>query len=313
MAAMAQADTDALQSLLAGMENRNADLDALLGTMPDVSDALAALMLEANAGLTDPDIVPDPPVKPVSRLGDLWLLGEHRVLCGDSTSAGDVARLMDGAKAECLFTDIPYGISQKSGGLRRLDYGEWDKSAELGLATISEVLESVIIKGSYYVFCSDLQLSVLLSFFESHAMQTRSFAWIKPNPTVINGQYLWLPAIELCAYGKPKKGKFNYNCERNIYEGTAPRKREHPTQKPVELIKKCINASTDKEDIVLDLFLGSGSTLMAAEQLNRKCYGMEISPQYVDVIINRWQAFTDKTATLESDGRSFEAVAKERE
>lgn len=223
--------------------------------------------------------------------GDLWLLGEHRLLCGDSTNVQHVEKLMDGEKADMVFTDIPYNISQKSNGLRELDYGEWDKGAhDIGIKTmfITEYADS------FYYFCGDEQLSEILIAFKEYGFSTRSFVWHKTNPTVMNGDKLWLPSQELCAYAKKPKAIFNEKCKHAFYEGAPNSNRVHPNQKPIELVQKCIEASSNKS--VIDIFGGSGSTLIACEKTNRKCFMMELDPHYCDVILTRWEQYTGKTA-----------------
>lgn len=245
------------------------------------------------------DDCPDVPDEPIAKLGDVWLLGSHRLLCGDATSIDAVDKLMDGVKADMVFTDIPYSISQKSNGLRELDYGEWDKGVKnIGVDVLNTIIS--FNSGAFYIFCGDEQLSLLLIALRGYKMSTRTLAWVKPNPTVINGEKLWLPAIELCAYGKPVKGVHNAHCKRGIYEGgTITKDRVHPNQKPVELVQMCVDASSNTGDTVLDLFGGSGSTLIACEKLGRKCYMMELSEQYCDTIIKRYENYTGKKAILE--------------
>lgn len=254
---------------------------------------------EETEAFCDEDECPDVPEEPTAKLGDIWLLGDHRLMCGDSTSIDAVDKLMNGSKADMVFTDIPYNISQKSNGLRKLDYGNWDKNVKnIGLEILSFTISHN--KGAVYIFCGDEQLSDLLTAMKEYKLSTRTFAWIKPNPTVLNGDKLWLPSIELCAFGKPSKSVHNAHCKRGIFEGPAPSGgRVHPNQKPIELIEMCINASTNKHMFVLDLFGGSGSTLIACEKTKRKCFMMELDPKYCDVIIKRYENYTGKKAILE--------------
>lgn len=239
------------------------------------------------------DEVPEVKKDPGTVLGDIWKLGEHRLMCGDATNIEHVDKLMDGKKADMVFTDIPYNISQKSNGLRELDYGEWDKNVhDIGIKTlfITDYAES------FYYFCDDEQLSDLLLAFKDYKFSTRTFVWHKPNPTVMNGDKLWLPSQELCAYAKKPNAIFNEHCAHGFYEGSSNAKRVHPNQKPIELVIKCIKASSNNS--VIDLFGGSGSTLIACEKTNRKCFMMELDPQYVRVIIDRWEKYTGQKAEL---------------
>lgn len=245
-------------------------------------------------------------VHPITRRGDLWILGNHRLYCGDSTMIDDVEKLMNGEKADMVFTDIPYSISQKSNGLRNIDYGEWDKNVE----NIWENCFYPQFAESFYYFCGDEQLSGILKLFKQHGLMTRNFVWHKTNPTVMNGDKLWQPSQELCAYGKKPNAIFNEKCKHAFWEGAPDSKRVHPCQKPVALVEKCILASSNNS--VTDFFLGSGSTLIACEKTNRKCYGMELDEKYCDVIINRWQNYTGKKAVLESTKQTYEELKQER-
>lgn len=254
---------------------------------------------------SDEDEVPEV-VHPITRRGDIWLLGNHRLMCGDSTMIDDVEKLMNGEKADMVFTDIPYSISQKSNGLRDLDYGEWDKNVQdIGLNSFYSHLAE-----SFYYFCGDEQLSDLLKMFKESKLSTRCFVWKKPNPTVMNGEHIWLPSQELCAYGKKAGAIFNFKCQHAFFEGAPKGKRVHPNQKPIELVERCILASSDKS--VIDLFAGSGSTMIASEKNNRKCFSMELTENYCDVIINRWQNYTGKKAVLELTKQTYEELKLER-
>jgi len=245
-------------------------------------------------GETDEDEVPEVPEEPNSKLGQIWKLGEHRLMCGDSTDKEQVEALMDGEKADMVFTDIPYNISQESNGLRELDYGDWDKGVgDIGLKCFAHGYGE-----SFYFFCGDEQLSGILSAMKEAECSTRSFVWKKPNPTVMNGQNLWLPSQELCAYGKKSGATYNLKCEHAFYEGAPNGARVHPNQKPVELPEKCIIASSNNGETVLDFFGGSGSTLIACEKTKRKARLMELDPKYCDVIIKRWEDFTGNEAEL---------------
>lgn len=254
---------------------------------------------------TDEDEVPEVE-NPITKRGDIWLLGKHRLMCGDSTMIDDVEKLMAGEKADMVFTDIPYSISQKSNGLRNIDFGDWDKDVE-------DIWQNCFypqFADSFYYFCGDEQLSGILKMFKEHKLMTRNFVWHKTNPTPMNGDKLWQPSQELCAYGKKSNAIFNEKCKHSFWEGSPDSDRVHPCQKPVALIDKCVLASSNNS--VLDFFGGSGSTMISCEKNNRKNYSMELDEKYCDVIINRWQNYTGKKATLESTGETYEELQKER-
>jgi len=258
----------------------------------ELDDILSKKEVIPTEGLTDPDDVPEVPEEPITKEGDLYILGNHRLLCGDSTNIQHVEKLMDDKKADMVFTDIPYNISQKSNGLRKLDYGEWDKNVpEIGVEVQAHNLGE-----SQYYFCGDEQLSGILKSMKNNKMSTRTFVWKKTNPTVMNGEKLWLPSQELCAYGKKPKAIFNGHCVHAFWEGCPDTARVHPNQKPIKMIEICINASSNKNNVVLDYFGGSGSTLIAAERLKRHAYLMELDPKYCDVIVKRWEDFTGNKA-----------------
>ena len=252
---------------------------------------------------TDEDEVPEVE-HPITRRGDIWLLGNHRLMCGDSTMIDDVEKLMNGEKADMVFTDIPYSISQESNGLRNIDFGDWDK----GVENIWQDCFYPDLADSFYYFCGDEQLSGILKLFKKHKLMTRNFVWHKTNPTPMNGDKLWQPSQELCAYGKKSGAIFNEKCKHSFWEGSPDSDRVHPCQKPVALIDKCILASSNNS--VIDFFGGSGSTLISSEKNNRKAFLMELDEKYCDVIINRWQNYTGKKAILESTGEDYETVSK---
>ncbi len=265
----------------------------------------------------DADAVPEVEDVPTSKRGDLWILGEHRVLCGDSTSADDVARLMNGELAEMTFTDPPYGVNYTGGHFHRGMIVR--KREKLANDTSEQIYTDVIpvianfCDGPVYTWFADTKPLALYEAVNKIGTIHALIIWHKTNAkyAAMNAQYK--KRHESCLYWKPKKSTLRWcgaSTENTLWEI----KRDyantfHPTQKPIDLARRAI--SNHNAESVLDLFLGSGSTLIAAEETGLKCYGMEISPQYVDVIIKRWQDYTGKDATHE-DGRTFAQVAEER-
>ena len=263
---------------------------------------------EEVEGLTDEDEVPEAPQEPITKLGDVWILGEHRVMCGDSTSKEAVEILMDGEKADMVFTDPPYNIDFKP------QRGTHDKilNDDMSDDDFSLFLDGVFnccfnsLKPDTYVFVwcgwstvGDFKNS-LNNFFDIKALHI----WVKNNFGI---GYYSRPKYEpffLCLKGKPIKPA---KAPADVWEFAKVHKTIHSCEKPVGLIIEILN-TYDKNGSVLDLFLGSGSTLIAAEKTKRKCYGMELDPKYCDVIIKRWEDFTGKKAHLKEN--EFEVITQ---
>ena len=245
---------------------------------------------EEVEGLTDPDEVPEAPEEPKTKLGDLYILGEHRLLCGDSTKAEDVERLMNGQKADAFVTDPPYGIkigsqSQGKGGgvAKKIDYGknEWD----------NEIPKQAILEGMK--IC---EVSVLWGANYYTDILSPSSCWLVWDKD--NGDTDFAD-VEMAWTNIPKSSRlFKYTWAGMRQEDMKNKeKRVHPTQKPVGLNVWAME-KLNLGNAILDLFLGSGSTLIAAQKTGRKCYGMELDPKYCDVIVKRWEDFTGKKAEL---------------
>ncbi len=279
-----------------------------------VQEMLAELATDADLYLDDkPEIVedevPEPPSDPITKPGDLWTLGRHRLLCGDSTSESDVSRLMNGETAEMLFTDPPYGVNYEGGHFHSGDVKIKRKREKLADDTTTEIYSRFlpvalsVVDGPCYLWFAvikarDIYNAVFDSKGEVHAL----IIWHKTNATyaAMNAQYK--QRHEPCLYFKPKGSTLRWTgatTEATVWSKDRDAINEfHPTQKPVSLASKAIQNHDAK--IVLDCFLGSGTTLIAAEQLDRTCYGLEISPEYCDVIVERWQNLTGEKATREN-------------
>ena len=249
------------------------------------------------------DDVPEIPQEPVSKLGDLYQLGEHRVLCGDSTKLEDVERLMDGKKADMVFTDPPYNIAYEGGSKKR----EMIKNYEVVdfydflLQAYSSFALSMKLGAAIYVCHADMERVNFTKAFRDAGFYLSSVViWAKDNSTFGRADYFW--KHEPILYGWREGGAHTWHGDSKqdtIWNVKRPSKSEaHPTMKPIELIEKALINSSKQEDIVLDLFLGSGSTLIAAQKTGRICYGMELDPKYVDVIVKRWEDYTGETAVL---------------
>jgi DNA modification methylase len=271
--------------------------------------AMAELLKEVEDLQPPPEIVedevPEPPVDPITKLGDLWILGRHRLLCGDSTKDEDVARLMDGAKAEMMFTDPPYGVNYEGGHFHSGDVNIKRKREKLEADATAQIyfdflpVSLSVVDGPCYMWFADSKARDVYNAVHDNGCEVHALIiWHKTNATyaAMNAQYK--QRHEPCLYFKPKGSTLRWcgeTTEATVWSQDRDGINEfHPTQKPVALAAKAIrNHETTN---VLDMFCGSGSTLIAAEQLNRTCYGMEISPAYCDIIVQRWENLTGKKA-----------------
>ncbi|CAB4152201.1 COG0863 DNA modification methylase [uncultured Caudovirales phage] len=255
-------------------------------------------------------------VETQTQLGDLWLLGDHRLLCGDSTVATDVERLMNGNKADVVFTDPPYNVasdsknfaSDCSKAMNDLSNAEWDKDFDIKPALLNAINSSQD-SATYYVWSSHFLIADIWDILKEYCDFYGYLVWSKPNPmpSLSKRHPTW--NTELCAYGTrgtkrkvnfPKSGHF-LSCREVVKKSDG----SHPTQKPIELIEPLVEFSSTKGQLVLDLFGGSGSTLIACEKLKRKCFMMELSPEYCDVIIKRYENYSGKKAIREAkDGQT---------
>ena len=279
------------------------DLDFDLSLTGFDTDELAAFFVEETEGLTDPDDVPDAPAVPVTVEGDVWLLGRHRLMCGDSTSIGAVERLMDGQRADMVFTDPPYGVDYK--GINNDDRGGLE---DLLRSSFGNYLASSKSGAAIYVFhsdrCADIFHTVFREFFHFSSM----IVWAKNSLTLSRTDYQ--SQHEPCLYGWMDNGTHTFHGDRkqtSVWKFDKERVDGHTTPKPVALIERALSNSSKGGDMVTDLFGGSGSTLIACEKTARDCRMMELDPKYCDVIIQRWQNFTGQTATLEATGQPFRA------
>ena len=260
--------------------------DALLEELESAFEDLD----EPGDGLTDPDDVPDVLDDPITKPGDLWILGDHRLLCGDATKKEDVARLMDGKKADMVFTDPPYGVDivAENGkiGADNLAKNKIyapiknDNTTETAKRAMGIVLDSsAIIWGGNY-------------FTDFLPPSPGWIVWDKREETTSDN----FADCELAWTSFDRPARIYKHLWRGMIRKGDDGEKVHPTQKPVKLHIDILRDYTEINCLILDPFLGSGTTLIAAEQLGRKCYGMEIEPKYCDVIIKRWEDFTGKSA-----------------
>jgi DNA modification methylase len=273
---------------------------------------------EGNVGLTEDDDAPALPEQAVTKPGDLWVLGNHRVLCGDATVLGDVERVLSGQLADLTFTDPPYNVDYGSsakdklrGNKRKILNDNLGSGFEVFLHDACANILSVT-KGAVYVCTSSSELHTLQRVFTAAGGKWSTFViWAKHTFTLGRADYQ--RQYEPILYGWPA-GHDRYWCgardQGDVWFFDKPVKNDlHPTMKPVALVERAVRNSSKSRDIVLDPFAGSGSTLIACAKAGRQARLVELDPRYCDVTVRRWQAWTSEVATLESDGRRFEEVA----
>ena len=290
--------------------NSDFDLDILNDELNDILNIdMEDFGFDIDLGIDEEkeiieDEVPDVPEEPKAKLGDIYQLGNHRLMCGDSANEEDVAKLMNGVKADMVFTDPPYNIETKGGC--KGEIGKALKKQGKDIEFISnfnpnEFLKILPItfennKLNAYIFCNKELLPTYLNWAVENKYSYNVLVWKKPNAIPIGDSHR--PDIEYLLLFR-KNAIWNNGLDNVNYSRCLEFSREtglHPTMKPIKLITNEMQISSNKNSIVFDFFGGSGSTLIACEQLNRKCYMMELDPHYIDVIIQRWENFTGKKA-----------------
>jgi DNA modification methylase len=229
------------------------------------------------------DFNEEPPENPITVLGDLYEIGDHCLLCGDSTDSDQVAKLMDGQKADMVFTDPPYGVDYK--GIKNDDRGGLK---ELLNAAFSNYILSCKNGASVYCFHSDRCSDIFNEVFRTYCHFSSMIIWVKES--IVLSQTDYQSKHEPCLYGWFDNGTHKWYSDRkqeSVWIAKSKREEGHTTPKPIDIVSKAIKNSSLIENLVLDLFLGSGSTMVAAHQFKRKCYGMELDPKYCDVIVRR--------------------------
>jgi DNA modification methylase len=298
-------DFDALKFELKGLDSDGFDL-SLIGF--DEME-LADLFEETTEGLVDEDATPEPPDEPVTRPGDLWVLGRHRLLCGDSTTATDVERLLNGIEPHLMVTDPPYGVDYDPDWRNRVDRpnGKPYGASAVGTVKNDDIADWreawALFPGDVaYVWNAPQQTHIVAnSLVECDLLIRAHIIWVKNNMIIGRGDYH--PKHEPCIYAVRKSKKGHYRGGRKqttVWEIDKPMKSEtgHGTQKPVECMRRPIENNSVPDQVVYDPFLGSGTTIIAAESVNRICYGMELDPVYCDVAVKRWEDFTGEKAKL---------------
>lgn len=308
------------QALRVELEDLAADFGGLMGFS---EDELAALLAEVKVeeGLTDEDAVPEAGPEPITKPGDVWVMGKHRLLCGDSTSIDAVDKLMP-ETADMVFTDPPY-LMDFTGGIHadgsksfNAKHGRIanDKMSEQEGNDFLDAINSIIlskVSGAFYITFYRLGIDKYYASMSRTGLQCRSLIiWDKGNHTLSNSDYMSM--YEPMFYGWVKDHKFyGGNNGMDIWRVERTKKNDlHPTMKPVALVEKALEDGSKPNDVVLDLFGGSGTTLIAAEKNGRVARLMELDPKYCDVIVKRWQEFTGKEAINENTSKSFKEMAE---
>ena len=315
LAGMAEMDAAALGELVSG----------IAFDVPEFGELLHSLDPASGYARPGEDAAPEPGPNPVSRPGDLWILGAHRLLCGDSTAQGDVARLLGPVAPGLMVTDPPYGVNydpgwrneaaragkiafaaRREGRVSNDDRADWSGAWALFPGPVA------------YVWHASLLGGVVGESLERTGFGLRSqIVWAKPRFAISRGHYHW--QHECCLYAVRRGASGNWKGDRSQttlwtippVEGDEA-KNDHGTQKPVGCMRRPVLNHTDAGQSVYDPFVGSGTTIIAAETTGRVCCAMELDPVYVDVAAKRWQEFTGRDATLEGDGRTFGEISDAR-
>ena len=327
-------DDELLAQELRDIEESGLDIALTAFDSKEIDDLLASLEEEAPS-----EDVPLLPAVPASRTGDLWLCGPHRVLCGDSTDAADVARLLGDSEPFLMVTDPPYGIeldsewrdraglngcgAEEPSYLKHRTEGHQNTTISSDTrADWSDAFELVPSLQVAYVWHASVFTREVLNGLERIGfLYPQQIIWNKGR-IVLTRTHYWYQH-EPCWYVRKKNAPWHGKAGENstVWDSASPKfimggsdeeKFDHPTQKPLALMTKPILNHTRRGELVYEPFLGSGTTLAAAETTARICYGIELDPKFTDVVVQRWQGMTGRKATLDGDGRSFQEIADER-
>jgi DNA modification methylase len=310
-------DEAMLQVELAALQDDNFDL-SLTGFDADALADLLAGEESTTEGQTDEDAVPESFGPVVSRPGDIWICGDHRVLCGDATDANCYEALLVDERADMAFTDPPYNVNYANTAKDRqrgkdraiLNDNLGDGFYDFLLAALTPTLAHC--RGAVYIAMSSSELDTLQSAFRAAGGKWSTFIiWAKNTFTLGHADYQ--RQFEPILYGWPEGGKRHWCGDRDqgdVWQIKKPHKNDlHPTMKPVELVERAIRNSSRPGDVVMDAFGGSGTTMIAAEKSGRHARVIELDPKYCDVIVRRWQEFAGCQATRQSDGVAFDAAS----
>ena len=288
----------------------------LTGFDQDEIDGLLQIDADVDG---DPDEVPEPPADPISRPGDIWICGDHRVLCGDSTVLSDVEKVLDGELADMAFTDPPYNVDYGKSAQDRFRAKRGPKGRPILNDALGEAFGQLlydtavnilaVTKGAVYICMSTYEIGKLQKAFRDAGGRVSTFViWAKNTFTLGRSDYQ--RQYEPILYGW-KEGSEHFWCgardQGDVWFVDKPAKNDlHPTMKPVALVERAIRNSSKSRDVVIDLFGGSGTTMIAAERAGRRARLIELDPKYVDVIVQRWQDITGGRAVHAATGQPFE-------
>jgi DNA modification methylase len=311
-------DEDLLGLEVLDLKGMGIDLDLTGFDLDEIDDLLARAV--GRPGCIDPDTVPEVPEIPVSIPGDVWIMRQHRALCADATLPSSVQQVLAGGRVDMVFCDPPYNVHYRQPSTHPRRAGRTIRNDDLGLAfeqflsaSCRNLLE--VSEGAIYICMSSSEIDTLKRVFvEAGGHWSTFIIWAKNTFTLGRSDYQ--RQYEPILYGW-KEGANHYWCgardQGDVWPVNKPVCNDlHPTQKPVELIERAIQNSSRSRETVLDVFGGSGSTLIACERTRRQCRLIELEPKYVDTAVIRWQEFTGLEARLEGDDRTFREIAEER-
>jgi len=293
---------------------------ALTGFSTEELDALMAA--PGTEGLTDPDAIPEAPERPIAVPGDAWLLGRHRLVCGDCTDPLAVEKALSGVKPHLMVTDPPYGVEYDPSWRAAVNHDGPDSKRATGKVMNDDRADwreawALFPGDVFYIWSAPgpLQCVVHESLIAVDMDVRQQIIWAKNKFAIGRGHYHY--QHEVCWYGVRKNKTAHYNGDRKqttLWQIDKPQNSEtgHGTQKPIECMKRPIENNSSPGQAIYEPFSGSGTTIIAAEMTGRACHAIELNAAYVDVAVKRWQEFTGQAATLEGDGRSFADMATER-
>jgi len=293
------------------------DLGFDLGLTGFEPGEIAAFLADPVVGLTDPDDVPAVPERPVTRPGDVWVLGAHRLICGDCTDASVVARVLAGVTPHLMVTDPPYGVAYDPTWRNRAGVSATGRTGAVLNDHRADWREAwALFPGDVaYVWHGALHAATVADSLTACGFAIRAqIVWAKERLVMSRGHYHW--QHEPAWYAVRGTGHWTGDRKQTTLWSIPSRDQDavttHGTQKPVECMRRPMLNNSNPGQAVYEPFSGSGTTIIAAETTGRVCHAIEISPAYVDVAVTRWQAFTGKEALLDGDGRRFAAIAAER-